>query len=379
MNTPVHITTDGQIVKVGHEEMNPEDLTELKIDSELPEGITPEDLTELKTNSEQPEQEGTVMKKKSRKPKVIEGNLDTYLDAFTPEQTRQENRILLQQAKTRREILEHKIIAVEPAADLNSSPRVYVQYKGFKVAISTKDFFGVNLFSDDLNQVSAEERNTREFKLISHMLGAYIPFIITEAQKITDEAGTPRYIVTASRKLALEKRKKHYFLGKTSRVEEGDRIKVRILMPTSRGVIVDVLGVETFVPTSQFSSYKWVDPDEDFPTGTVAYLDIESLEIDKETGTVKVKMTGQTIDYEMAVAAYQGVSVGMKIHGTVIAVDANYVRINLDNNVRGAAYVISLNGRRLHYGDRVSLHVKNKKDDRMTVYGNCVPISMKQR
>ena len=309
-------------------------------------------------------------------PKVIEGDMaGAIVDAFTPEQEKQHRWRKLVIARKDRTIIEQPIAGVEPARD-GAAPRVFLYHEDFKIVISTREFFDANLFRDNLDNVSLDERNEREFRLASRMVGAYIPFIITNTETYKDKvSGKTFYVATGSRKEALRLNRERNFFRGMPRVNVGDRIKVRVLMPTSKGLIVDALGVEVVVPSSRLSSCKWIDPLADFPSGTVAYMEVAAMDINAEDKTVDLRLTRQTIDADDALANYNSVRPGTRIHGTVVAVDKEYVRINLDCHVRAAAPVIATNGQRLRYGDRVSVAVRNKKDSTRTVYGSCLPIA----
>lgn len=326
--------------------------------------------------AELPQDEAPRRSRKVNGPKVIEGNMSgASLDALTPEQEKRQIWREILSARRNKTIIELPIAGVEPPQD-GASPRIFMYYKDFRVLISARDFFASNMFGAELSKAGDKERSEREFRLASRMIGAYVPFVITNAETVRDGAdGQTAYIVIGSRKEAMRiNRERHFFRAK-AKVEEGDRIKVRVLMPTRKGLIVDALGVETFVSADKLSSCKWIDPQADFPAGSVVYMDVAGISVNKEDQTVALSLSRQAMDAADAKANYDSVKVGMRIHGTVIAVDDTYARINLDCHVRASSQIIAINGQRLHYGDRVSLSVRNKRDSNMTVYGSCIPLS----
>ena len=312
----------------------------------------------------------------SDQPDIIEGDSDISLTALTPEQTKDRNWRMVKQAQERHMILERQVIGVEPAGQGRTHPRVFVEYNDFRIAISSREFFDANLFNTDLEKLSENERNNREFQMASRMMGAYIPFVITDAQSIFDqESGQQVYAIRASRKEALRRKRENYYFRTQPRVKVGSRVKARVLMSAQRGVLMEVVGQEIIVPVRELSSCKWVDPLFDYPAGTVTYVDITKLEIDRENRVVHMEVTRKTMDADMAINSYNAIREGVRYIGTVVGVDQQYVRINLDCHAKAAAPVIGLNGARLRYGDRVSVNVNRKRDDIMTCYGSCIPIA----
>lgn len=309
-------------------------------------------------------------------PTIIEDDLDIALTAFTPTQTKERDWQLIKQAAERHTIMERQIIGVERAESDNATPRIYVLVHDFKVAISTRDFFGDGPFAHTFDGVNAGERNLREFQVASRMLGAYVPFVITDAESAFDEEKGERvYAVRASRQEALRRKKERYFFGRQPRVKVGDMAKARVLMSTPKGILMEVLGTEVIVPVAMLSSCKWVDPLYEYAPGTVTYVVITELEIDHENKKVKLVASRAPLDRDLADTSYNSVRIGMRYIGTVVGIDAQYVRINLDCHVRASAPVISISGVRMRRGDRVSLAVTRKNDERQTVYGSCLPIA----
>lgn len=318
----------------------------------------------------------TVHKDTRETPAIIEDDLDIVLTALTPSQTKERDWRLIKQAAERHTIMERQIIGVERAESDNATPRVYVLVHDFKVAISTRDFFGDGPFAHTFDKVSAGERNLREFQVASRMLGAYVPFVITDAESAFDEEKGERvYAVRASRQEALQRKKERYFFGKQPRVKVGDMVKARVLMSTPKGILMEVLGTEVIIPVAMLSSCKWVDPLYEYAPGTVTYVVVTELAIDRENKKVKLVASREPLDRDLADTSYNSVRIGMRYIGTVVGIDAQYVRINLDCHVRASAPVISIGGVRMRRGDRVSLAVTKKNDDRQTVYGSCLPIA----
>ena len=308
--------------------------------------------------------------------RIIEGDSDIALTALTPEQSREQNWRAIKQAMERRSILERQIIGVEPAGEAHNTPMVHVLVNDFKVVISTREFFDANLFSTDLTKVSEADRNRREFQMASRMMGAYVPFVITHAQSEIDPATGERvYGVRASRKEAMRRKRNNYYLGQTPRINVGDKVKARVLMSAPKGILMEVVGQEVVVPVHELSSCKWVDPLYDYAPGTVTYVVVTKLEVNREDKTVDLAVSRRPLDADEAKRAYDSVREGIRYIGTVVSVDQKYVRINLDCHVRASTQVIGLNGARLHYGDRVSVGVTGKNDRMRTVYGTCLPIA----
>lgn len=357
--------------------------TEDEVEFPAVEGETTDDVDHVEDNptpdAVAPEEAPRARQTRPRRasePETIEGDSDISLTALTPEQTKERNWRLVKQAQTRHMILERQIIGVEPAGQGRAYPRVFVEYNDFRIAISTRDFFDANLFNVDLEKISENERNSREFQMASRMMGAYVPFVITDAQSMFDqESGQRVYAIRASRKEALRRKRENYFFRATPRVKVGSRVKARVLMSVPRGVLMEVVGQEIIVPVRELSSCKWVDPLYDFPAGTVTYVDITRLEIDREKRTIRMEATRKTMDADMAINSYNSIREGVRYIGTVVGVDREYVRINLDCHAKAAAPIIGLNGARLRYGDRVSVNVNRKRDDFMTCYGSCIPIA----
>ncbi len=308
--------------------------------------------------------------------RVIEGDSDIALTALTPEQAREQNWQMIRREMDRRSILERQIIGVEPAGNGRKTPRVYVLVNDFRIAISTREFFDSNLFSGDLSKVDEDERNRREFQMASRMMGAYVPFVITDARSgIDPETGERIYAVSGSRREAMRRKRTNYYFGSTPRVQEGATVKARILMSTSKGVLMEVVGQEVLVPVNELSSCKWIDPLYDFVPGSVTYVVVTRLEIDRANQKIDLAVSRRPLDADEAKRSYAAIREGVRYIGTVISVDQRYVRINLDCHVRASAPVIGLNGARLHYGDRVSVAVTGKNDQRRTCYGTCLPIA----
>lgn len=309
--------------------------------------------------------------------RIIEGDADINLIALTPEQDRQRRWLKIVEVKDHANILERPIAGVEPAGDGRATPRVFVYYNDFRIAISTRDFFdGVTLFSNDFATAGEGERNNREFQMATKMMGAYIPFVITAAHSIVDEhTGERVFAVRGSRIEALRRKKDRWYFGETPRIAVGNRVKGRVLMPTTRGVLMEVVGHEVFVPAGELSSCKWTDPLYDFPAGTVTYVDVMKLEVDREKRLIDMEVSRKPLDAADAKSSYESCHQGMRYIGTVVGVDRDYVRINLDCHVRAAAPILGLNGVKMRYGDRVSVAITRKRDDRRTVYGTCIPIS----
>lgn len=358
----ISATEEAEILENVAEESKKEGLPELEVIEPPTEKDKPVAKETHKSNKEAPE--------------IIEGDLDIALTAFTPAQMKERDWRLIKQAAERRTLMERQIVGVEPAENDKSTPRVYVLVHDFKVAISTRDFFGDGPFAHSFDNVSASERNLREFQVASRMLGAYIPFVITDAQSMYDEESGERvYAIRASRQEALQRKKNRYFFAEQPHVKVNDMVKARVLMSTPRGILMEVLGTEVVVPVEQLSSCKWVDPLYEYAPGTVTYIVVTQLSIDRENKTLKLAASRKPLDRDLAETSYASVRIGMRYIGTVVNVGADYVRINLDCHVRASAPVISLNGVRMRRGDRVSLAVREKRDDRQTVYGSCLPIA----
>ena len=329
---------------------------------------------------EAPEEESRAAPRRTRRrrPRVIEGDYDDSdaPQALTPEQQESLSWKAIRRAMEDRSILERQIIGVEKAGEGRATPRVFVQYDGFKIAISTRDFFSVNFFSVDPERMDEEERNRREFQMASRMIGAYIPFVITDAQSAYDEEnGKWIYAIRASRKEAIRRRRRNYYLGEEPRVRVGDTVKARVIMSGQSAIAMEVVGQEILVPAAEMSGCHWIDPMYDYPAGTAVYVQVTELEVDRETDTVHLAVSRKPLEADLAKRSYEAVGTGMRYIGTVISVGRDYVRINLDCNVRVAAPVMSLTGQRLHYGDRVSVSIKSKNDEKMTCYGSCLPIA----
>lgn len=369
--TPVQVTQDGKEV------IDDSDHDDIAVESGI--GDSDGDAPEPQPSARSIRR----ARNKSDGRRVIEGDMDIALDALTPDQMRQANWTMVRVAMDRKTIIERPIAGVQPAGEGRRSPRVFVYYKDFRVAISTKDFFDANLFNNgsngtDISEADEEERNLREFQMASKMIGSFIPFVITAAESVVDpQTGERVFAVAGSRREALHMKKERYFFGPKPRVNTNCRVKARVMMPTSRGAMIEVLGHEVFFPVKEMSSCKWVDPLYEMTPGKVLYVDISSLNVDRENKTIDMEVTGKTLDEKDAQVAFDSCQVGMRYGGTVISVDAQYARINLDCHVRAAVPITSFNGMRLRYGERVSVGVRTKNESKRTVYGTCIPLSVR--
>jgi len=316
--------------------------------------------------------------RRSSQDSVVNDDADVSIDVMSPTELRQLNWNQLKTAQKRGIVNERRIVAVEPATEGRRTPRVVVYFAdNLPVHISTRDFFGINLFGADFATADEFDRNRREYQMASKMLGAWIQFVVTAAESVIDpESGTRVYAAVGSRVMALERKRQRLFLGAEPRINVGRRIKARVLMPTSRGVLVEALGNDVLIATRDLSASRWVDPIVDYPAGKVILADVSALEVNKDEQTVKIAVTGRTVDEEDARVAFRSIKVNTRYRGIVVSVDESYARINLNGvGARASVPRSVLAGYPVRYGTQVDFEVKEINRDRMIVYGSCIPVA----
>ena len=201
-------------------------------------------------------------------------------------------------------------------------------------------------------------------------------------QLVYEDSDTERLnpSVICSRSFAMEQLQERYFFGPHPQAKLGGNLIASIMSVNPNGVRVEAGGIETFIPRAELTARQFItDPSLFYKPGMAIDVVIKSLEVNKETRTVHMELSGLMREIELGlVKSVKDFDLSKKPHevAQVISVTNSFYVVRLllwsvigvirKEDVRG--------GDELAVGDNVFMEITGVNEATNRVIGLCFKV-----
>lgn len=287
----------------------------------------------------------------------------------------------LKNARHERRILNGTIIGVET---LNGKINVAILlFGGFRIIVPFEEMY-TNGAIDMSTVHSKDQRVRRELQMLQKLLGAEIPFIITEMTG--SPAANSEYAIVASRRLAIKNiAARNFNIHKstgTSRIQAHDIVESTVISVGPHAVFVNIAGIDKSISVFRLT-YKYVTDCRDlYHPGDTINVYINNVKHNNDGEVVDIDVSAKIAERPAIAERMKKITEGMRCMGIITSVRQSFANPNKTVtmlyleafDVPATALYTQIDSvvKPLQTGDRVIFSVYSKSEEKCIVSGNII-------